>query len=797
MGRFNRAVIRTMDCDAIASCLLWTLNLIRYHQMNKNSCWNHCASHRVSPRVLTLLFAGVCATLVDAQPSPSVAAMALQSVVVSGSRNEQQRDDLPLSMDVLTRADLEDGQIADIRDVAKGLPNVSVKRAPARFTVTGVGNSTGRDGNAGFNVRGQDGNRVLMLVDGIRLPRSYINGNNAFGRDALALDLVKRVELIRGPSSVLYGSDGLAGLVNFITYEPADFLTNTDGSSKTLGGKLALNYGGDDHGVSLAATVAMRPNDTLQWLLTSSTYHARGLNNMGSNDAANVDRSTPNPQADTGASLLGKLVLQPSATQKHVLTLESVKKSSDVELLSSRAKAPITAASVVAESASKVMRRERLTWDAHYTLAQAWADHLQTVLSRQSSATQDNGNTVRKDNGVRVRDTSYDERAWQVNVQADKTWLVSTQWSQKVTYGVDYASTDISSWFDGSDPAPLPHYVPKKYFPDTRDRSTALYAQSELINAHWRITPGLRLEQFDLHVLTQTGFAPPSPLPGKSLTGSNVSPKLGALYRLTPQWSVFGNYASGFRAPNAAQVNGFTENPTPSTFVTLLPNPDLKPETSQNLEFGLRARLDQLNLDMAVFSGNFHHLIVDKKPLGGTGTVGDPLLFQTINIDNARIQGFEIKGTVDWGALRGATVSTPFSYGRTRGVDLATDRPLNAINPAKLTMGIMFDTAQWNARLDATHHAAKNAADLDSPYLPKPANPPRIEQLTLPAATTLDLHLQWRARKDLRATLGLVNLGNRKYWLWSDVQGLAATSSVIDAYSQPGRHLNLSLVADF
>ena len=135
-------------------------------------------------------------------------------MVVSGSRSEQLRDDLPMSMDVLGADELESRQISDIRDMARDLPNVSVTRAPARFTVTGAGNATGRDGNAGFNIRGLGGNRVLMLVDGIRLPRSYLNGNNAFGRDTLSLDLLRRIELVRGPSSVLYGSDGLAGLVN-------------------------------------------------------------------------------------------------------------------------------------------------------------------------------------------------------------------------------------------------------------------------------------------------------------------------------------------------------------------------------------------------------------------------------------------------------------------------------------------------------------------------------------------------------------------------------------------------------
>lgn len=763
------------------------------------------------PRKLVLLVALACATLASAQAqtpasaaSGEATAQTLQTVVVSGSRSEQLRDDLPFSMDVLNADDLENRQISDIRDVARDLPNVSVTRAPARFTVTGAGNATGRDGNAGFNIRGLGGNRVLMLVDGIRLPRSYINGNNAFGRDTLSLDLLKRIELVRGPSSVLYGSDGLAGLVNFITHEPDDFLTTADGKPKALGGRVAAAWSGDDDGLRLGATVAGRANDAVQWLLSGTVHRASGLDNMGSNDAANVDRTTPNPQTERGGSLLGKLVLRPDGVQKHVLTLEHVQKDAEFELLSSRVKPPLTAASVVDENAMQALRRDRFTWDARYTLDSAWADQLQTVFSLQDTAAQDNGRTLRNDAGVRIRDTSYNERAWQASVQAGKTYPLSAQWSQKLTYGLDHATTDVTSWFGGSDPGGK--YTPRKYFPDTRDTSTALYAQSEFISERWSITPGLRLEHFALDVISQDGYFSARPgdnlsaTPGKSLSGSNASPKLGVLYRATSQWSVFGNYASGFRAPNATQLNGFAENvpgPTGTTFVSLLSNPDLKPETSQNLEFGVRARLARLSLDASVFTGRFNQLIVDKKPLGGTGAAGDPLLFQSVNVADATIRGFEVKSSMDWGRLAGGRVSTPFAYGQTRGTDHASNRPLNSIDPAKLVLGLQYETARWDWRLDATHHAAKTESDLESPYLPKPVNPPRIRQFTVPAATTLDLSSQWRIRKDLRLTASITNLTNRKYWLWSDVQGLAASSAVADAYTQPGRHLNLSVVMNF
>lgn len=738
-----------------------------------------------------------------AQTIQSEATVSLKEVVISGSRSEQYIDDLPFSMDVIGVKEIEAGQIGDIRDTAKNLPNVSVKHAPARFSVTGRGNPVGADSNAGFNIRGQSGNRVVMLVDGVRLPRSYINGSNAFGRDSVSVGLLKRIELVRGPTSVLYGSDGLAGLVNFITLEPADFLTQASGDSKATGGKAWLSYSGDDRGVAVGGTVARRAGDNAEWSITATKERSSGLSNMGTNDAANVDRTTPNPQTNDSDSLLGKLVLRPSAGQRHVLSLEHVTKDADFELLSNRAKPPYTgtaaqkAAAIVDETSFKTMDRNRLTWDARYQLNASMADNVQTVLSWQDGAAQDDGQTVRNDSGVRVRKTSYKERTWQANLQADKVVHMSPNWSQKITYGLDYATTDISSLADGSDPAPLPVFTPRKYFPDTRDASQAIYVQSEVIGGDWSITPGLRLDQFSLGVLSQAGYYPGlASSPGTSISGSAVSPKLGVLYRATPQWSVYGNYAGGFRAPEGQQVNSALEVST----AKLLPNPDLKPEDSRNYEFGARARMDRFSLDVSLFTGRYTNLIHEKKDLGTVdgkpATVTNPTLFQTVNIDKATISGFEIKGNFAWGAVAGGKLSSPFGYGQTRGTNDNTGLPLSYLEPAKLTVGLKYETPTWDMRLDLSHHAEKNASDLDSRFIPKSTT---LLQFTIPAVTTLDLNGQWRIRKDIRFHLGIINLTDRKHWNWSDVQGLASNASpmVIDAYTQPGRHLNLSLVTDF
>ncbi len=752
---------------------------------------------RLAPIALAMLAAWPAGAQNVPAQAPVPPDASLREVVVSGSRHEQYLEDLAASIEVVGEKKIELNQIQDIRDLTKDLPNVSVSRAPVRFANTGPANSTGRDGNSGFNIRGLGGNRVLMMVDGVRVPHSYVFGSNAYGRDYLSIDLVKRVEVVRGPASALYGSDAMAGLVNFITYEPGDFLKPVGGEPRSVGGRVAASWTGDDNGVSLAGTIAGQASETVQWMLTASGRKSDGVETMGTNDAPNGDRTTANPQDLRNTALMAKLVIQPDASNKHILAYEHVGKKTDVNLLTSRTKTPYTgsasaiAGAILDEQASSDMVKDRLTWNARYRLDSVWADNLQTLAGVQYATAEQNATTDRKTLPDRVRQSSYKETTLQLTAQADKLVEMTPSWGkQRVTYGIDYATGKISNYTDGVNPLP-PEVFPLKRFPDTQESSIALYGQAEWLSERWSITPGLRVDWFKIDVTSQDLFYPPAKLPARSLAGSAISPKLGVMYRPEPNWSVYGNYAGGFRAPNANQVNGYFENMAEQ--VVILPNPDLKPETSRTIEMGLRGRWGAFSLEGAAFYGQFDNLIVDNVLQSGTGVAGDPKLFQTVNADKAVIQGFEFKGSYDWGPVYGGRLSTPFAYGQAKGRITTTGQPLNSIDPAKLVLGLNYEALAWTLRLDIIGFASKKLEDIDSGSLVKPPN----TQIGLPGGATADLYGQWRIRKDLRLNVGLMNLTNAKYWQWSDVQGLPSSTTVLDAYSQPGRHFTLALVADF
>ena len=158
--------------------------------------------------------------------------------------------------------------------------------SPSRFSAALA--ATGRDGNSGFNIRGMGGNRVLFQIDGIRLPDGFSFGPNAFGRgDYVDLDLLNSVEIVRGPASALYGSDGLAGVVSFITKDPSDFLF----SDESFGARVRVQYASVDDSWAENLTAAGRLNDQWSALIAVTRRDANEPDNQGTNGAIGAARA--------------------------------------------------------------------------------------------------------------------------------------------------------------------------------------------------------------------------------------------------------------------------------------------------------------------------------------------------------------------------------------------------------------------------------------------------------------------------------------------------------------------------
>ncbi len=699
----------------------------------------------------------------------------LRDVVVSGARSERALDEVPAAIDVLTEEDLDPARVQNIRDLVQELPNVSVKRAPVRFG--GVTGNVGRDGNAGFNIRGLEGNRVLLTIDGIRVPRelsSGVFGPAAFGRDYYDLGLISRVEILRGANSALYGSDGLAGMVAMFTTEPKSLLK----PGQTLGGRVGLSYDGQDKTRRLGVTLAGAPNDSLQWLGSVQVGHSEALDNQGANEALNSNRTAPNPQKDKNVSLLGKVVLTPGGGQRHVFTAEHVDKRSDVEAYTGRSPTVTTAAHVGDLDGTSDMVRTRVSWDGRFPVASAWADELRAMVGVQSSEAQEVATEFRPlqpaATRTRVRDVTYTERTLQAVLQAEKLRPLGGAWTQKLVYGVDVSRASMDNLVTGVN-GPAYEAYPLKRFPKTVETTSALFVQSEFASDRWSFIPALRYDRVSLDAQNSALY----PLQAASLSNGALTPKLGAIWRGGEAWSVFANLAAGFKSPNPLQLNNYFQNPL-GNYETI-PNPNLRPEKSRTFELGTRGASDGFTWEAVAFTGRYKDFIED---LVTVQTV-PRLQFQSVNRQSVTLRGFELKGS----ARLTANTTVRAAYGQTKGTDTALNRPLNSVNPARLVLGVDHSVGDWSLGASLVHSLKKAASDIDTTAL--------SNQFATPAYTTLDLRASWQVNRSTRLSAAIHNVTDRKYWEWTNVRGVAANSTVLDAYTAPGRGLSVAMVTTF
>ncbi|QCB56851.1 TonB-dependent hemoglobin/transferrin/lactoferrin family receptor [Sphingopyxis sp. PAMC25046] len=694
-------------------------------------------------------------------------------IVVTATRTAVKAEDLPVTVTVKTDEQIADELVTDIRDLVRFEPGVSVQRQPARFGAA-LG-ATGRAGNDSFNIRGIGGNRVLIQVDGVRVPDGFSFGAQASGRgDYVDLGLIKSVEILRGPSSALYGSDGLAGAVSFITADPADFIQ----PGSNVGGLLRAAYSSADEEFSEAAILAGRSGD---WSIMAA-YTRRDwqeLDNKGTVGGTGPARTEPNPQDGHSNAALARIVYDPANGHKLRLTGEYL----DTELYTNG----LTGVGPGSFGAS-VDRLEG--WDSgerkRVSLDWSWEgegaiDFARVALYWQDGEDRQYTEEDRTPSADRTRLNTFENRVIGASADARADFATGAI-AHRLVFGGDISKTRQRGLRDGTVP-PAGEVFPTRAFPSTDFTRGGLFAGDEISIADGRLIlyPALRFDWYDL----SPDDDPLLPaFSGAGQDGSRLSPKFGALWKITDTVRLFANYATGFKAPEPGQVNQFFENL--AFGYTSAPNPDLDPERSESFEGGIRFSSDHVSLDVTAFSARYKDFI-SQEVVSGSFTPADPAVYQFVNLDRARVKGAEAR--FEGRASSGLYTTLALSYAK--GNEILPDGtrvPLSTIDPLKLVAGIGYrepQSGRFGGQLIMTHSARKEASRTEGLCTPECFRPDGF--------TILDATAFVRIVEGLTLRAGVFNILDEKYAWWSDVRGLASTSTVTDAYTQPGRNVSASL----
>jgi hemoglobin/transferrin/lactoferrin receptor protein len=715
----------------------------------------------------------------------------LQQVTVTGTRTERTLADSPASITVIDRERLRRELVQNIQDLVRYEPGVSVRRSV-------------RYGLQDFNIRGLDANRVLIQVDGIRQPERFSFGPFTIGRDTFELEALKTVEIIRGPASTLYGSDALGGVVTYTTLDPADLLGERDSH---VG--LSSQYDSKNQGYVNTLSLAGR-QDNLEALLIYTRRDAREPD-------IKADPSFKDRQTVEGDNVLAKLVYRFSPFDSLTLTAEYFHNRTTTTFSPRNLDPGIRFFRETIET-----KRSRLSLEYRYANPDTPAFELATVqIYYQPARTQEPSVEERtltvQGRPVPVRRDTFNELVSNIlgaSVQAQSRFQTGDL-SHRLVYGMEISTTRNerprnrfqTNLLTGAVTQNIPpDTFPTKDFPDSDTVRFGLYLQDEIDfgGGNFTLIPGIRYDTYRLTPSPDEAFLK-SGAEAASLFADAISPKVGLVWRINPNLTFTAQYNTGFRAPQYNEINsGFTNLVSPFFRYRTLSNPNLRPETSQGFEVGLRGIYPQASFSLAAYYNTYNDFIEAFRAVGSEpsppGPPGSPppppvTLFQSQNVSRARIYGVEATGQYFFSPdLTGWSLNGSFAWAV--GDNLTENKPLLSIEPLTAVLGLHYDDPSqiWGARLVATLVADPRDPQREV-VQPNPNAPPQIPFVPR-GYTVVDLLGYYNLDDNWQLNFGVFNLFDEKYFLYSETRSLFVGPEV-ERLAQPGRHAALSFSTRF
>ncbi|WFR77390.1 TonB-dependent hemoglobin/transferrin/lactoferrin family receptor [Janthinobacterium rivuli] len=703
---------------------------------------------------------------------------------------------------VVTADDLERRNVTDMGGIVRYLPLIT---APA--AASGSGSVWDGSGNTGYNIRGLEGNRVSLELDGISLPDAAPkpDGNtlNAFatGRDYFDPETFREVRIDSGTTAASGANPGLGGGVAFITKSPEDYLG--EGRDHYV----AYKYGRATADRSNAHTLtgAARLGASLQGLAVYVHRDGEQTDSRGT--------TPPNPDDWHSNALLSKLVWTLPGEQKLDLTVDMFERKNKRDL---RSKVSTYYPTGVQQDSTTKRTRVSL---GHDVVLKDFAlfDRLTSKVYLQ------NANTDDKTQG-RYTFGSPAQRSIETSFKNDSIGATSEAFKQlnadnALLYGVQLEQLKTRRpWReDRRIIATGQHQITNKNRMADMDTSKlALYVRDDLsfdlAGTKAVLTPGLRADYRKDAPKNLQGYAIGVPGASKEVrkqSDTYFTPSLSLSVEVLPQMNAYATVTRGTRLPTAAERTGTYDSISytgTGRGYAVLGNANLRKETSQAYELGLKGDVVKgLSMHASVYQTEYKNMIEyvmqEDDPVNyPTITQG---LFRPENIGNARTWGAELTLRAELGAWAPAMqgyhvdLATGVAKGRSFNTLTGDSGGLASVAPAKsaLTFGYDHVGELFGLALTAVHAGDKQAPN----DLLMGTTAPRF---TVPSYTVFDLSTYWNVHKNAKIVVGVYNLTDRKYWDYAAARSLsagttAANRAEIERYAKPGRNVAASLSVNF
>ncbi|WP_415720006.1 TonB-dependent hemoglobin/transferrin/lactoferrin family receptor [Photobacterium ganghwense] len=678
-------------------------------------------------------------------------------VIVTANKIEQPLSQTQGSVAVLTSQDIEREGATELYDALSNEPGVSV---------TG---GAGRPQN--IVIRGMTGNRIAVVKDGVRVADGYGANdiNDVAGRNSFDLGDIRQVEVVKGAGSSLYGSGAIGGVVVLTSKSPQDYLGKEDGYLSAEAG-----FAGISDKYTTTVTAAKRLGDT-EHLARVSYWNGNETKNFAEDlylrDIEGYSAALTSEWFMTDAWLLtGKINvfreemirnegIPPVQEDGNGWYSKSFHEEAVTRSVEGRMGAEWEGDSLLADTAA---------FNIYYRRTES-RDDLDVAMSRQSH--QDLEYKRRLNDSRQFTDTLYGSSATMQKqfetgaARHNLAWGVELEWLEherpinKTVSDSNGVNTKVYSPFAGA----------------TTQRGGA-YLHDVIELGQWRVTPGLRI---DYQRVTATDAKDIGGFSLHDATSSEVSPSLSVGYLWTDTFNTYLSYTHGFRAPSYDKAYGYVPHFSSglNNFV-IIPNADLKAETSDNLELGAKYDDGALSLYGAVFYSRFDDFIGHK-----TVNWDDELKasqVQYVNLDGVKTYGAELTAGY-WFNNHYQLVS---KLGIVDGED-DNGEPIRSLTPLEGNTQLNYHSDKLDAFLRANYAGAMSRT-------PTCQDSAKVEQecATTSGWLTMDLGVGYHFTPDLRVNLTVHNVLDDEYTRYQDVAGLAKSNTLYS--SEPGRYFNVN-----
>lgn len=692
-------------------------------------------------------------------------------IVVSATRTEQKKQDVSGSISSISTEQMQNKMASNVKEALRDVPGVTA-------------NGSGRFGMSGFNIRGMDDSRVKVLVDGVQQPVPYDPGSNEQRKypNMIELDSLVSIEVNKGPSSTLYGSDALGGVVLMRTFNPDDLL-KTDENENAF--SIKSGYSSIDSSVKTTLSWARRQDKLETLLMLTYKQGSEVKTHRNGADIEGEDRGQADPATQKLGNLLSKAYYQINSAHRIGATLEYYNAQYDENELSMQNYTMLPGFSYKDNYNEDESIRLRVGIEHQWQAENDFFDVLNWHLNLQKTQTNsDNYDTTYGFSpyvsGRRLRERNAQDNSLQLEMQFDKL-LVFDKSDHQLTYGMSFidnhfSTENIDYKYDVGTISPG-----NTNMPDATLKQWGVFVQDQmfLLKDRFILTAGLRYDSFQADPSSNAGFDRET----ESNKSDAFTAKLGSVYHVNENLSAFAQISQGFKAPTVYDLYYFYD-----TGAVIDANPDLKPESSTSYELGLRMQSEYSQIELISFYNDYSDLIT-KKYLGKVMDEGQEKdHYSKVNIDKAEIYGLEFSSKFLLDKILNAPQGSysKFNIAYIQGRNKVTNASLDTIAPLTANFGLGYDA------LNGDFGGVINLQMVNRKDNWEDSNIRNVAGYSL-----VDITVYYQAQENLKLTAGLFNAFDKQYWLYDDVSGFESEDKGLDRKSQAGRNWKINMQWDF